>query len=167
MQPIPDSRPFPMKSTTGFTFLVVIGIIVLAVTFILHFIPWFDKIFELRSEIDLSIKINDQATGIVSLLDSKTGDLSYLDSIVYEMESLPTGNMDDEISDIANRMDMKIIVWDKLGKVKMSYGDRKEEKSSDIVRIEMPRPGGKSSTIGLVSDLTGYDLERFHEDRGQ
>lgn len=157
-----DLHMSPKKSTTGFTFLVVIGIIVLAVTFMLHFLPWFDKIFEVRSEVDLSVKINDQATGMVSLLKSKTGDLSYFDALVYELESLPTGSIGNDISGLANAMDLKIILWDRLGKEKKSYGDRKREDDSDIIRIDIPRPGGKISKIGFVTDLTEYDLKKFY-----
>lgn len=137
------------KAGVGLSILVFIGALLITALYIAQQ-DWFQRISETEKEVELFVNLDDGTAGAVSFLKSKTRATSYFDSLVCELESVPGCTSEEEISEIAKKMDISIELHDGDGNVKKRYGERK---LGQIVYVQIPLPSGKSSVIGIVTDL--------------
>ncbi len=147
------------KGQIGLFGMVIIGIAILAVMYLVQS-NWVQKGFKIRAEARIFVEVNDESTKIVSLLKSKTSDLSCMEALARELESLPAGATEGDIAGLADKLNVAIILYDEDGKVKKRYGKR-EAAEGDTIRVKIPLPGGRSSMIGIVSDVEIPDYGKF------
>jgi hypothetical protein len=129
--------------------LVLIALMVLATALLVTNLM-LDKAIKIKSQAKIFVDLSDQTSSMASLMKSKTGDIGYMDALEREIDSLDAGTTGEEISRMADQMDISIIVYDNNGKIKKGYGSRKYV---HIIPSEIPLPGGRTSIIGLGSDV--------------
>jgi hypothetical protein len=139
------------KGAIGLFGLVLVGIVIIAVLYLLQW-SWVQKAFKIKSNAEIFIEINDQTTGLVSMLKTKTGDVGCMEALARELDSQPAGEAEHECTRLADEMDVAIILYDERGEVKKVYGKRKPREEY-TTKLQIPLPGGRSSVVGLVSDF--------------
>ncbi len=129
--------------------LILIAIIAISSIVILHAIPLTAKRIFVKSDVETFVEANDQATKLVSVLKTKTGDMTYGEIFACMASGLECGLDENELTAIIDQMNTKIMLYGKGGAVK-SYGTRT---SGDMLRAEIPVPGGGSVPIGILIDI--------------
>jgi len=150
------------KAVVDIAAMILIGIAILAVLLLLQS-DLVNKLFEIESRADIAVEINDQTTGLVSFLQSKTSDSSYADYLVYQLSGLDVYDMEKEMNENAEKMDIAVIIFDKDGKTNKIYGKRR---LGDVLYVEIPLAGGKTSSIGLVTDFKMIDFGKISDTGG-
>lgn len=135
------------KAITGLPLLVVAALAIVIIFLILLYVD-LSRLVSIKSQAEVYMEINDQTAKVISLLNTKKGDVSYMDVIAYR---LATGNgIDDveaEINELANTMDIGLILYDRDGSQKKTFGKRT---AGDKIYTDIPLPNGESATIGIV-----------------
>jgi hypothetical protein len=139
------------KGAIGLFGLVIVGIVILAVLYLLQW-SWVQKAFKIKSNAEIFIDINDQTTGLLSILKTKTGDVGCMEALARELESQPPGEAEDECTRLADEIGIAIVLYDEKGEIKKVYGKRKPREEY-TTKLQIPLPGGRSSLVGLVSDV--------------
>jgi hypothetical protein len=128
--------------------LVVVAVVLLLVIFILS-ATWIQSILKVKSQAKIYVDLSDEASTVLSLLHSRTGETSYSDALAMQYDSVGDQGEGANISSMADKMDIALIVFGKDGKIKKSYGARKYV---NIMPLDMPLPGGRTYQLGLGSD---------------
>lgn len=125
--------------------MIIIGIAIIAVLYLVQ-VRWIQKAFEVRAEAEIFIDVNDAK--LASILKTRTGDISVMDFIVCELETPGTCGDGGEVTAIADKMDVALIIYDDDGKEKKALGKRV---SGNVMKVSVPLRGGSESEIGYRS----------------
>jgi hypothetical protein len=134
------------KAQIGLYAMIIMGIAILAVLYMVQ-VGWVKKAFEIRAEAKIFIEVNDAK--LSSILRAKTGDSDVMDFMVCEVESPGTCGDGEGVIDIADKMDVALIIYDEDGREARRYGKRI---SGEVIKVTIPLHGGRSSEIGFRSD---------------
>jgi len=112
-----------------------------------------DKFIDLGREIDILVEISDETSKFFTVLDTRTPDLNVMDFIAFKASENSGAEADyneNKITEIADRFDTAIILYDENGNVKKTYGKRK---LGHVVKTDIPVSGGKVGKIGILLDV--------------
>jgi hypothetical protein len=145
------------KKASGLFWLVLLCMLIFAVSFLFrsHLVQ---KLLKIETQAEIFVEINDETSCLVSLLKSKSDELSYLDAMACYDGSQDSEEIEKEINETVDKMDISVILYDEKGDVKAIFGRRR---LGDLVYAELPLPGGNSRVIGLMSDVEMQSMLNF------
>ncbi|MBN2330737.1 MAG: hypothetical protein JXC85_02880 [Candidatus Aenigmarchaeota archaeon] len=147
------------KAAIGIFGMVLIGVAILAVMYLVQS-SWISKGFKIRADARIFVDVNDESSKILSLLKSKTGDSGLTEMLARELESVPADSAADEITELADQLNIAIVLYGENGKEKKRYGKRVPHEE-DMIQMEIALPGGRSALIGIASDFNTGDYGQF------
>jgi hypothetical protein len=140
-------------SSAAFLFQIFITALLLSVTviYVFYAVTVYRATHISKSDVNVFVNANDEATKLSSILKTKTGDLRYSEIFSCLSSGAQCDIDEDEISSIVNQMDTRIIIYQNDG-TQRSFGERT---SGDILQTEIALPNGGFAPIGIVLSSTG------------